>query len=77
MDIKMVDITVHIDETLDRESCQALDNQVRSNDGVLGIGHLETQPHLMMVEYDPEKLTSMDILQVVKNQGVHAELLGL
>ncbi len=77
MDIKMVDVVVHVDESIDKSARIAMEDSVRGLDGVLSVGQHDEKPHLMIVEYDPDKTSSGDILSRVKDQGVHAEIIGL
>ena len=37
----------------------------------------DEKPHLMIVEYDPVKNSSANLLKAIQTQGVHAELIGL
>ncbi len=77
MDINLADVTLHIDETLDEEARQALEAGLRQLDGVVAVAMPKDKPHLMVVEYNPEKIKGLQILDFVKGQGVHAELIGL
>ena len=76
MDIKMTDIMLHIDETLNTKAQGALEEYMRSQDGVIGLGYHSNRPHLMIVEYNPDQTTDMSLLHSVKSQGLHAELIG-
>jgi len=76
-DINLADVTVHIDENLDQESREGIQEAVRGLDGVVAAASHDQRPHLMIVEYDPEKVGSDAILARVKEQGIHAELIGL
>jgi hypothetical protein len=73
----MVDITLHIDEDIDAETRAGLADRLRAIPGVMAASSHHTQPHLMIVEYDPEELSSREILDTVLETGVHAELIGL
>lgn len=73
----MVDVTVHIDENLDSDRRHSLEDAVRNHDGVLAVGYHDERPHLMVIEFDPDKLRATDLLSFIKGQGVHAELIGL
>ena len=77
MDIEMVDVTVHIDETLSNEQREDMENKLREEDGVISATIHDKTPHLMMIEYNPAKTNSQSILKQVKAQGVHAELVGI
>jgi myo-inositol-hexaphosphate 3-phosphohydrolase len=77
MDIQLVDVTIHVDETLPEEQREVLVDKVREHDGVVSVGNHADKPHLLVVEYNPDKVNSQEILGFVKNQGVHAELIGM
>ena len=75
--MQMVDVTIHVDETIDHDRRTKIADIVRTHAGVTGVAHHDQKPHLMIVEYDPAAVTSQALLQVVRDQGVHAELVGL
>jgi len=74
---KMVDILVHIDETLDPAGQSGLDDRVRQLEGVFSVHIPARKPHLMLVEYNPDYVSSQQILASVKQHGLHAELVGM
>lgn len=73
----LVDVTVHIDEYMDREHQSLLTKQMRDISGVIAVGMREQNPHLMIVEYDPDTTCCSTILTQVSSNGLHAELIGL
>lgn len=75
--MEMVDVTIHIDETIDHERRTQIADTVRAYKGVTSVCYHDEKPHLMIVEYDPDTVTSQDLLQIVLGQKVHAELIGL
>jgi len=77
MDIKLVDITLHIDETLEHAQLEGISDKLRQQEGIVSVAFHDDKPHLMIVEYNPDKNKSADILKAVTDQGVHAELIGL
>ena len=77
MDIKIVDVTIHIDETLEEARRPQLVDKIRDQDGVVAVGYHDEKPHLMVVEYNPDKTSSSDLLETIKGEGLHAELIGL
>jgi cell division protein FtsX len=77
MDIKLVDVTVHIDETLPKEKREEIEGKLRGIDGVVSVSIHDEKPHLMVVEYNPDRTHSHAILDTVTETGVHAELVGL
>ena len=75
MSASVCDITVHIDETLNDRELANLERAIRSDFGVVSVGHNEDR-HMVFVLYDPEVLRGKDILNRVTNQGFHGELIG-
>ena len=73
----LADVTIHINETLTDVGLYGIENRLRELDGVVSVGGHEAGPHLMVVEFNPDKLSTKDILLCVQNAGVHAELIGL
>ncbi len=76
MSATVCDITVHIDETLNDRELVNLEEAIRSDYGVVSVGHNQDR-HMVFVLYDPAVLKGKDILGRVINQGFHAELIGL
>jgi hypothetical protein len=76
VDLSMVDLVVHIDEALDAVRRESLLATVREAKGVIAVGYHDEKPHLMIVVFNPKVLASVDVLNLVKSSGVHAELTG-
>lgn len=77
MGTKMVDVMLHIDEDITRNERESLRDRVLARDGVMAAAYHDKTPHLLVVEYDPDVLSSKAILDIVETAGVHAELVGL
>ena len=77
MNIQLADVTVHIDQTLEREERSKIEDVLRAIDGVVSVHNPDDRPHLSVIEYNPDKTSSSAILSAVTSQGVHAELIGL
>ncbi|MGB5252883.1 MAG: ATP-binding protein [Sedimenticolaceae bacterium] len=77
MDIQLADVTIHIDEALDAAKRAEIEDKLRAIDGVVSVHNPDNRPHLAVIEYNPSKVKSMTLLETVKGQGVHAELIGL
>jgi hypothetical protein len=71
------DVVVHIDETLDEHRILDLERQVGTQEGVFSACVNDKARHLMVVEYDPTRFHSREILSGVRRNGLHAELIGL
>ena len=77
MDIQLTDVTIHIDENLDVSERKAVEDKLRALKGVVSVHNPDKTPHLTMIEYDPKEVDSTQLLEAVKAQGVHAEMIGL
>ena len=75
-DVKMSDITIHIDETLDSAKREGVRDTIFAIDGVMAAAINEKTPHLMIVEFDPDRVSTAGLLSAVTDKGVHAELVG-
>ena len=72
-----VDVTVHIDETLDHARLETVAERVRKGAGIASAAFHDTRPHFLLVRYDPSKTGSDAVLRLVTEMGVHAELIGM
>jgi len=77
MSTNAVDVLVHIDQTLNHDRLAAVTRAIAAVNGVATAEGHDAKPHLVIVTYDPEKVSSQQILAAVKAQGVNAELVGL
>jgi len=74
---EMTDVTIHIDETLKPDSLEQLRDSLLEKNGVMAAVVRKENPHLMVIEYDPLRIDSHNLLKTVESHGVHAELIGL
>jgi hypothetical protein len=77
MDITLTDVMIHIDETLPAETRAEVEGRLRAVDGVVSVKNPDSKPHLTIVEYRPDKTDAQALLRGVREQGYHAELVGL
>ena len=71
------DILIHINENLDDTNIHELEKQISFEPGIYSACVNEKTRHLMLVDYDPDTVHAADILYQVKQNGLHAELIGL
>lgn len=76
-DIKLVDVTIHIDNETDTEVRGKIDTALRSLNGVVSVHMPDEEPHLLTVEYNPDVTTSAHMLTTVRELVGHAEMIGL
>jgi hypothetical protein len=77
MDIQLADVVVHIDENLPKDQRAQIEVKLRAMDGIVSVHNPDDRPHLSVIEFNPDVSSSGAILEMVKGQGVHAELVGL
>ena len=77
MDIQLSDVTVHVDEDLDAARRGEVEQALQGLDGVDSVSNPDQTPHLLIVQFNPDKVGTASILSAVTSQGVHAELVGL
>lgn len=73
----MVDVMLHINEKLQQPTLDAIKDNLLNLDGVSTAFYNSDMPYLMMVEYDPETINSLSLLETVWEQGIDARLVGL
>jgi hypothetical protein len=77
MDIDLADVTIHVDKDLGAEERTGIEEKLRGTEGVVSVHNTAEKSHLFLVEYNPEKTSSQDLLSVVTGLYGHAELVGL
>ena len=70
------DIVIHIDETLDDRHIHALERALAEEPGVYSACMHEKARHLMLVDFDAMERVPSDIVQAVRERGLHAEMVG-
>ncbi|MEJ2692245.1 MAG: ATP-binding protein [Candidatus Thiodiazotropha sp.] len=77
MNIDLADVTLHVDETLDRDRLAELEEAFRQREGVVSVHVDQKRPHLFVLEYNPTMIHGIDLVKIPEFQGLHAELIGL
>lgn len=75
--LHLADLTLHVDEILEKETRAQLEKDLRSLEGVTSVRSSGKTPHLIVVTYDPHHAKSKDILKVALGEHLHAQLIGL
>ena len=71
-----VEIVVHIEETLGEERRQDLVTALEANSDIKVAEFCPLRYHLMLVQYNRDRWTSLDVLGKVQSENVHAKLIG-
>lgn len=67
---------VHINESLSAEQIHDIERELSRVRGVVSACAHEKTPHLLVVDYDPQRLRSHDLLRHFERSGLHAALVG-
>ena len=77
MDIQLADVTLHVDQTLQAEEMSKIEEAFRQRDGIVSVHFNPQRRHLMLVEYNPQKVRSRDLIDMLRFLGLRGELIGL
>ena len=77
MSTTMLDVTLHIDENTSHDEREDLRDVFLKKTGVMSADYRDATPHLMIVGFDPEDISSSELLAMVKRNGYHAELIAM
>jgi hypothetical protein len=77
MDTKLAEVTLHIDEGTTHDERETFRDALLAMDGVMAAAYHDKTPHLMLIEYNPDVINSIDFVDAAKQHGLHAELIGL
>jgi hypothetical protein len=76
-EIQLADVTIHIDKETDAETRSKIEAALRMLNGVVSVHMPNEEPHLLVVEYNPEATSSSHMLTTVRELAGHAEMIGL
>lgn len=71
-----IEIVVHIDDEMAETQRDDLVEFLQSTDGVRTADFCPLRFHLMLVQYDREKVSSQDVIRRVNSRQVNAQLIG-
>jgi len=72
----MHSINVHIDETLDSRDIDSLRNRIFNDPHVSNVELRQEMPHDILVEFEANHDVPMHVLEMLKAQGYHADIVG-
>ena len=74
--VNVVEIVVHVSDTLDDQQRRDLVAALEQEDGIVSAEFCPLRYHLMLVRYDRDRYSSQDVLQAVGTQKIQARLIG-
>ena len=69
-------IVVHVADELSDNAISDMQQNLSGVDGVVSACVHERTRHLWVIDYDPRQVRSGQLLQRIRNNGLHAELIG-
>ena len=75
--IHQVEVVIHVDEVLSEEQRAALVANLQGHDGVEHARFTTGRDHIMLIDYDSNKLHTTEVLGYVRQENVNAELIGI
>ena len=69
-------IVIHVDEELSDKAIYDMEQKLSGINGVVSACVHERARHLWIIDYDPRQVRSGQLLQSIRNNGLHAELIG-
>jgi hypothetical protein len=76
-DIKLTDVTIHMDREPDADTRDKVETALRELHGVVSVHMPENRKHLLIVEYNPDVTAAAYMLETVNNLAGHSEMIGL
>ena len=76
MDVKIADVTLHIDENTSHDEREKFRDVLLAMDGVMAADCNDKTSHIMLIEYNPDVINSIGFVNVAKEHNLHAELIG-
>lgn len=71
------DVIIHIDEDLRDEDIREIERDIGLVTGVYSACVNDRARHLLLVDYDPEGVHASELLSMVRQHGLGAELVGM
>lgn len=72
----MNSVRIYIDEALDRDRRNALIHTIQSVQHVVDVELSEKDPHEFVVEYQAQKNLPVRLIEVLRAQGYHPDILS-
>ena len=77
VDIKLTDVTIHMDRETDAGTREKIETSLRELQGVVSVHMPENRNHLLIVEYNPDVTKAEYMLEMVNRVAGHSEMIGL
>ena len=75
--MRLADVLIHINEILDDAGQIELQEQLRGVEGIVAPRFSLKKDNLLFVSYNADAVTSTSLIRKVRENGLHAQLVGL
>ena len=75
--MSIIDVMIHINETLNEEARTALEKEIKKVEGVLSPRFNPGKDHLLMVAFDVSKTNAKALLAKTRDAGYTAQLVSM
>lgn len=75
--MQLTDVLIHLDLNINNTEKRNIVEKLRAIDGVIAPRFNKEREHLLMVSYNSDTISSLTLLNEVKNKGYKAQLVGL
>lgn len=75
--MQLTDVLIHIDQNTNESEKENIIQQLRGVKGVIAPRFNKKKDHLLLVSYNSDTISSLNLLNKVKDKGYRAQLVGL
>jgi len=75
--MQLTDVLIHLDQNINEADKGNMIEQLRAVDGVIAPRFNKEREHLLLVSYNSDKISSLSLINEVKDKGYKAQLVGL
>ena len=75
--MQLSDVLIHLDKNINGCEKENIIEQLRAVEGVIAPRFNKEKEHLLLVSYNSDTISSLTLLNEVKNKGYKAQLVGL
>jgi len=68
---------IHVNETLSEQQRKDLLSYLGNQQGAIEARHHTVNPHLLFVAYDPDESCPRDLVEVIRERGLHAHVVDM
>jgi len=75
--MQLPDVLIHLDQNINESEKENIIEQLRSVEGVIAPRFSKEREHLLLISYNSDTVSSLILLNQVRDKGYKAQLIGL